>query len=179
MITEKTHTVQTKEEANTLLKEHKTNTFVYALVADSDMVIVGEGTGGRMNVIFPGLKAPSHQKVAIAAFATLTSKDIQRIIIPTICKEESERIEAEYKAANAFHDASVYDKNLKYYHKRLNQLGAIENKTFTPLLLPILDAQGSEMGGFKKWINTAEYTETFPGFREYVHKIFGGYYSDL
>ena len=41
------------------------------------------------------------------------------------------------------------------------------------------DAQGSEMGGFKKWINTPEYTETFPGFREYVSKIFGGYYSDL
>ena len=50
---------------------------------------------------------------------------------------------------------------------------------FTTLLYPILDAQGSEMGGFKKWINTSEYTETFPGFREYVSKIFGGYYSDL
>ena len=179
MITEKTHTVQTKEEANTLLKEHKTNTFVYALVADNDMVIVGEGTGGRMNVIFPGLKAPSHQKVAIAAFATLTSKDIQRIIIPTICKEESERIEEEYKKEYNFHEVSVYDKNLKYYYKRLNQLGVIENKIFTALLLPLLDSQGSDMGGFKKWIKTPIYTETFPGFKEYVSKIFGGYYSDL
>jgi len=175
----KIYTVQTKEEANTLLKEHKTNTFVYALVVDNDMVILGEGTGGRMNVIFPELRAPSHQKVAIAAFATLAGKNIQRLIIPTTSKKESLEAEKELKKEYNFHDKSVYDKNKEYYHKRLNQLGTIENKTFTTLLLPVLDAQGSEMGGFKKWINTSEYMETFPGFKEYVHKIFGGYYSDL
>lgn len=60
------HTVQTKEEANKLLKEHKTNTFVYALVVDDEMVVLGEGTGDRKNVIFPGHKAPGHQKAAIA-----------------------------------------------------------------------------------------------------------------
>jgi len=173
------YTVQTKEEANTLLKEHKTNTFVYALIVDNDPVIIGEGTGSRINVIFPGLKAPSHQKVAIAAFASLGGTNIQRMIIPTSSKQESESLEEQLKTEYNFHNKSVYDKNKEYYLKRLKQLGMVENKTFTTLLYPVLDAQGSEMGGFKKWISTHEYSETFPGFREYVSKIFGGYYSDL
>jgi len=173
------HTVQTKEEANKLLKEHKTNTFVYALVVDDEMVVLGEGTGDRKNVIFPGHKAPGHQKAAIAALATLTGSRVERKIAPTQSKQESIQMEDDLKSKFNFHLKSVYQKNKEYYKKRIEQLNIPENKMFTTLLYPILDAQGSEMGGFKKWINTPEYTETFPGFKEYVSKVFGGYYSDL
>lgn len=173
------YTVQTKEEANNLLKEHKTNTFVYALVVDDEMVVLGEGTGDRKNVIFPGHKAPGHQKAAIAALATLTGKNIERCIAPTQGKTESLLLEVKLKEQYNFHGKSVYQKNKEYYKKRLEQLNMPENKMFTTLLYPILDAQGSEMGGFKKWINTPEYSESFPGFREYVSKVFGGYYSDI
>ena len=173
------YTVQTKEEANKLLKEHNTEFFVYALVVDDHMVILGEGTGDRKRVIFPGHAAPSHQKAAIAAFATLTGKKVERKIIPTKSKTESEQLENQLKEQYNFHDMSVYEKNIEYYKKRIEQLNIPENKMFTTLLLPLLDSQGSEVGGFKKWINTTEYKETFPGFREYVNKIFGGYYSDL
>ena len=173
------HTVQTKEEANKLLKEHSTKTFVYALVVDGEMVVLGEGTGDRKNVIFPGHAAPSHQKAAIAALATLTGITIERKIAPTQSKQESEQLEDQLKSQYNFHNKSVYQKNIEYYNKRIVQLNIPENKMFTTLLYHILDAQGSEVGGFKKWINTTEYKETFPGFREYVSKIFGGYYTDL
>ena len=173
------YTVQTKEEANKLLKEHSTKTFVYALVVDDEIVVLGEGTGDRKNVIFPGHAAPSHQKAAIAALATLTGNKVERRIAPTQSKQESEQLEDQLKGQCNFHNKPVYQKNREYYNKRIEQLNIPENKMFTTLLYPILDAQGSEMGGFKKWINTPEYTETFPGFREYVSKIFGGYYSDL
>jgi hypothetical protein len=173
------YTVQTNEEANNLLKEHNTNTYVYALIVDDEMVILGEGTGARKKVIFSDETAPGHQKVAIAAFATLIGKKIERKIIPTKSKTESKQLENQLKVQYNFHDMSVYEKNIEYYKKRIEQLNIPENKMFTTLLYPILDAQGSEMAGFKKWINTTEYTETFPGFREYVNKIFGGYYSDL
>lgn len=174
-----TYTVQTKEEANNLLKEHKTNTFVYELFVDDEPVVIGEGTGDRKNVIFPGHKAPGHQKAAIAALATLTGRKVERKITPTRNKEESLLLEVELKKKYNFHREPVYDKNIAYYKKRLEQLNIPENKMFTTLLYPILDAQGSEMGGFKKWINTQEYADSFPGFREYVSKVFGGYFSDI
>lgn len=173
------YTVQTKEEADKLLKEHKTNTFVYALFVDDEVVVLGEGTGSRKNVMFPGLKAPGHQKAAIAALASLTGKKVERKIIPTKNKSENLIIEVELKEKYNFHEKSVYEKNIEYYRKRLEQLNIPENKMFTTLLYPILDAQGSEMGGFKKWINTNEYADSFPGFREYVNKVFGGYFSDI
>jgi len=171
--------VQTKEEANKLLKEQKTNTFVYALLVDDEMVVLGEGTGERKNVIFPGHKAPGHQKAAIAALATITGEKVERWIIPTKSKQESEEIEEQLKEQYNFHKMPVYDKNIIFYKKRIQKLNIPENKMFTTLLYPVLDAQGCEMGGFKKWINTSEYAETFPGFREYVSKLFGGYYSDI
>jgi hypothetical protein len=171
--------VQTRKEASKLLKEHNAEFFVYALVVDDEMIILGEGTGDRNKVIFSGHKAPGHQKAAIAAFATLTGKKIERKIIPTKSKTESKQLEVQLKQQYNFHDMSVYEKNIEYYKKRIAQLNIPENKMFTTLLYPILDTQGSEVSGFKKWINTTEYKETFPGFREYVNKIFGGYYSDL
>jgi hypothetical protein len=175
----KINVVQNIEEANNLLKAHNTRTFVYALLIDGEMVILGEGTGDRKKVIFPGLAAPSHQKAAIAALATLTGKKIERWIIPTQSKQEGEQIEEQLKEKYNFHEMSVYEKNIMFYKKRILQLNIPENKMFTTLLYPILDAQGCEMGGFKKWIKTSEYAETFPGFKEYVSKLFGGYYSDI
>ena len=191
----------TNDDANRVLKEHNTDTYAYAMVADGDVVILGEGTKGRKNVMYPGLKALSHQKVFIAAAAHHVCQDVARLIKPTKYKNEkaynpsfnkkTDKIEdfdtvlqintcIEEHLFNEFdfHEKTTIDKNMEYYHRRLKQLGMEENEWFTCLMAPLLESQGSDMGGFKKWLIRLDEFPCGKGIRLYVSKILGGYYTD-
>lgn len=183
---------QTNKEANHILKTNKTTTYVYALIADGDIVILGEGTRNRKIVMYPGFKAPSHQKVFIAAAATNVCKDLARIIIPTKFKkikkkdsytqeeirQTSELLEAHLFNRFNFHDKKVREKNMLYYFKRLEQLNMKEKRLFTKLMLPLLDSQGSDMGGYKKWVFEWDEEPELKGLKTYINKLLGNYYKD-
>lgn len=191
----------TNKEANLLLKEHNTNTYAYAMVADGDVVVLGEGTDGRKKVMYPGYKALAHQKVFIAAAAHHVCKDVVRLIKPTKYKNEksfnpnfnkkTDRIEdfdtvlqintcIEDHLFNEFnfHEKTTVYKNMEYYYRRLKQLGIEENKWFTSLMSPLLKSQGSDMGGFKEWVADWDLFPNGNGIQSYVSKILGGYYTD-
>lgn len=57
-------------------------------------------------------------------------------------------------------------------------LGIKENKHFTNCLLHLIYISGCEMNKFKSKV-LPKLNESYPGFREYVQKLFGGYYTDL
>ncbi|NBW58387.1 hypothetical protein EBR43_11565 [bacterium] len=191
----------TNDDANDCLNQHNTNTYAYAMVADGDVVVLGEGTNGRKNVMYPGFRALSHQKVFIAAAAHHVCKNVVRLILPTRYKNEkafnpnfnkktdkiedfktmlqiSTCIEEQLFKEFNFHDKSTVDKNMEYYHRRLEQLGMQENPWFTSLMSPLLRSQGSDMGGFKEWVAEWDLFPNGKGIRSYVSKILGGYYTD-
>ena len=158
--------VDCAKKATSLLREFNTKTYVYIMIADDSIVILGEGTGNRGYLMFPGRAAPAHLKAITAALATHTSSKVERIIIPTDSKEESLEIEKE------FHNVSVDQKNKELYNKRLEQLN-IENVNSTAMLF-LMNATGTDMGTFKKIRSSINAEEN-----KFITEVFGGYYSDI
>lgn len=183
-----------RQHADAFLKEKRTRFFVYLLHANNLPIVLGEGSnkkldtgrvgaGGRKDVLFPGSAAPSHQKALTAAFASLVFSDCVRVIFPTKSKKHSKHLEEVFKRyfkfGKNYHGKGVYELNMELYHLRLKQLGWEEDKRLTSLLKVLLNAQGCEMGNFKKEL-LPEWTELFyPELTNKVKMLFGGYYSDL
>jgi hypothetical protein len=157
---------------NRVLKQANTNTYVYVMIADNKIAVLGEGTGGRGYLIFPGRCAPAHLKAITAALATHTSKKIERVVIPTKSKEESLVIEKELFNTFNFHETSVDEKNKKLYEKRLLQIGRKDMKSTAMLFL--MNATGTDMGTFKKIRSLISKKEN-----EFISAVFGGYYIDI
>lgn len=150
-------------------------TYVYLLIADNEVTVLGEGAGRRGIVIFPGYTPPAHIKMFTAAMSTLTSEKVERVIIPTQSKEESKRIEKELKRIFNFHSVSIDERNLELLDRRCRQIGREIPKEYKVALFPLIMATGSDAGTFKKMVPYLE--DLYPGFRHFVNKFFGGYYK--
>lgn len=157
-----------------VLKQADTKTYVYVMIADGEIIVLGEGTGNRGFVMFPGRAAPAHLKAITAALADSTADVVERIVIPTPGKEASIDIErCLFKEFN-FHDVSVDQKNELLLEKRLKQLGGELSKETKVALMPLLYATGTDMGTFKK------YKHHLPGdVLESISEIFDNYYTDI
>lgn len=169
---------KSNDDANTLLKQHKTRTYVYVLLGNDEPIIVGEGTDDRKKIIFPDCTALAHQKALAAAFAhNLYKNNIHRIIFPTKCKAENKPLEKEIKKMTGFGEKDVFVLNTELYHKRLKQLGLREDKKYTDLLMVLLNAQGCEMSNFKQHLIYG-FDRVYPSFRKTTIKLLGGYFAD-
>ena len=169
---------QTHGEANSLLKQHKTRTFVYVLLGNDEPIIVGEGTDDRKKIIFPDCTALSHQKALAAAFAHhLYRGNIYRIIFPTKCKADNKPLEREIKQMTGFGEKDVFVLNTELYRKRLKQLNMQEDTKFTDLFMVLLNAQGCEMSNFKQHLIHG-FDRVYPSFKATTIKLLGGYFAD-
>lgn len=167
-------TVKNASEANKLLKEHNTKTYVYVMIADDKIVILGEGSGARGYVMFAGRCAPAHLKAITAALTHKTAKKVECIIIPTADKKESLDIEGQLFEAYDFHDVSVDEKNEILLEKRLEQMDWNITNEVKIALMPLLYATGTDMGTYKK------YKQHLPeDVVNGISKVFGGYYKDI
>ena len=165
--------IEIVEELTALRLKH----YVYVLVVDNEIVVLGEGTGRRGYVIFPGFTLPGHMKAFTAALATLTGKVIERIIIPTYDKGEALGVESRIKHDFGFGEVSVDERNEALYIKRLHQTGIQHKPEFTIGIMPLMYATGSDASTFKKMLSSIE--ELTPGFCDFINQIFGGYYLPL
>ena len=166
--------VKDASEANKLLKEYETKTYVYVMLADNEIVILGEGSGARGYVMFPGRCAPAHLKAITAALTHKTAKDVECIIIPTSSKKESLDIEGQLFKMYDFHDVSVDTKNEILLEKRLAQMDWNISNDVKIALMPLLYATGTDMGTYKK------YKQHLPEeVVQDISKVFGGYYKDI
>lgn len=166
--------VSAATEANRILKEKETKTYVYVMIADDEIVILGEGTGGRGYVMFPGRCAPAHLKAITAALTHKTASVVECIIIPTSGKEESLTIESKLFNTYDFHERSVDEKNEMLLEKRLTQMDWDISNDVRIALMPLLYATGTDMGTYKK------YKRHLPeNVVQDISKVFGGYYKDI
>lgn len=166
--------IKDSEEANILLKSHNTKTYVYLMIADGEVIILGEGTGARGFVTLPNRAAPAHLKAITAALAHHVYDKIVRIFIPTESKDESREIEAELFKTYDFHSKSVDDKNTLLLEMREKQLGLKLDKESRVAIMPLLYATGTDMCTFKKYRKHLS-----KNVNENIGKIFGQYYTDL
>lgn len=166
--------VEDSEQVNALLKKHNTKTYVYIMVVDDQVLILGEGTGARGFVILPNRAAPAHLKAITAALGHHVYDDVVRIFIPTESKEESLEIERELFTTYDFHSISVDDKNTKLLEMREAQLGIELDQATRVALMPLLYATGTDMGTFKKYRK-----HLAPEINKAITDIFGGYYKDM
>lgn len=168
------HSVECAVEVNKLLKEYNTRTYVYVMIADNEIVILGEGSGSRGYVMFPGRSAPAHLKAITAALTHKTAKDVECIVIPTNSKKESLDIEGQLFKRYDFHDVSVDEKNEILLEKRLTQMDWSISDDVKIALMPLLYATGTDMGTYKK------YKRHLPeDVVQDISKVFGGYYKDI
>ena len=168
------HIVKCAVDANKLLKGYTTKTYVYVMIADNEIVILGEGSGARGYVMFPGRCAPAHLKAITAALTHKTAKDVECIIIPTSSKKESLDIESQLFKRYDFHDVSVDTKNEILLEKRLTQMDWNISNDVKIALMPLLYATGTDMGTYKK------YKRHLPeDVVQDISKVFGGYYKDI
>jgi len=169
---------KTYSDADDLLKQHYTKTYVYVLLGNDEPIIVGEGTGERKKIIFPYCTALHHQKALAAAFAHSVYKDNTfRIIFPTKCKADNKSLEKEIKELVGFGKKNVFSLNSELYHKRLKQLNMKEDFKYTDLLMVLLNAQGCEMNNFKQHLIFG-FDRVYPSFRATTIKLLGGYFID-
>lgn len=159
---------------NEVLRKHKTRHYVYVMVADNEIVVLGEGVNSRGNVIFSGYSAPAHMKAFVAAMAHNAAEEVSRIIIPVINKNEALAIESELMTQFTFFEMSVDAKNEKWLEKRANQLKMKIRENVKIALMPLIYATGTDMGTFKKYrIHlSSEVNDT-------INKLFGNYYKDF
>jgi len=184
----------TVAERGQFTKDNKSKNIVYILICNNEIIALGEGTIERSNVIYPGRSAPAHLKALACATATNLAKsrnqEIERIIIAAQNKEHASLIEHELFDLFPIKELSVDSKNLDLYAARLEDMERVKSiaqnldekisisrrDMYTILLQPILKATGTDMGTFKKNMDT--YESFVPGFKDYMRIYFGGYYTD-
>ncbi len=174
--------VNSSKERLNVLKDHGVDKYVYILIADGKIELLGEGTGSRGNVMFPGMGAPAHLKAMPMALVYHTSNDIMRLIIPMEDKEEALLNESTLFAEFNFHNVSLDDKNDILWEKRREQLVAegvseADLDSAEGIFDSLLFATGTDIGTYKKLVKRGRraHTKAAPT----IAKIVGGYFTDI
>ena len=174
--------VSSSKDRLNILKEHNTDKYVYILIADGKIELLGEGTGSRGNVMFPGMGAPAHLKAIPMALVYHTSNDIMRLVIPMEDKEEALLNESALFEQFNFHNVSLDDKNDTLWEKRRAQLindGVKEEDLDSAegIFDSLLFATGTDIGTYKKLVKKGRraHSKAAP----VIKKIVGGYFTDI
>ncbi len=173
--------VKSKAEFIKVLRDNKTKYYCYMVIADNKAAhIIGEGTGQRASFLFGGA-APGHIKAFTRAMLEFTSDVIEIIIFPVQPDANGKKPayikDFEKELQNfcpEFGLISYEKKNEVLLEKRLDQLVEEIESDVKYFLFPLIYAAGSEMSTYKK------YLKRYPDeIQKSIHKIMGGFYTDI
>jgi hypothetical protein len=148
-----------KAEFNIWKKNQNGTHLAYAVLANSNMVIIGQGKPDRANFLFKGYKPKGHIKAfTMAMIDKLYEYEI--LILPAKDEPEALALEDELKAMANFHDNTNLYKNSELFNLCLQQYGIV-NKCLTSdgwinsiIEDDLLQPTGCEMGAFNRKIHT-------------------------
>jgi len=173
-------------ERNNHFTEHLCSLCAYAVIADGELEIVGEGNPSRTDFLFTGRSiSQGHQKSITIAMLMLTAKKVETIFIPVKHKIEAKAVEKQLKLIANFHKEPLITKNEKLFALCLDKLQMDPstlcndiNIIFTPLLNPA----GSDIGNLAKhMLKYRNYMapNDYVALQRLLHKILGHYFNNF